>query len=301
MLYSEAFVLLELKAEECTLEMLKKQYRKLALKHHPDKNGNTPASNETFQQLHEAYSLLYEALKDEDGEKEEDGGEKEEETLYASVLKQFVQSVFEAKYTHDVFALARDIVSAGKKVSAQLFDHLPKDTVLQVYSFLSKHRSILHLSNEFIDQLRAMVLHKYDQVEVYKLNPSLVDLLECNFYKLYVGAQLFLVPLWHNECYYDGSGCEIIVLCEPDLPPQVTLDEDNNVCIEATRTMEELCVLFREKKDLDLLDGLLSIPLSQVALRETQRIVLENQGIARHLHHVEQKTNVIVHLTIECT
>ena len=41
-----------------TLEYLKKRYHKLALQNHPDKNGNTIASKETFQKINEAYEVL---------------------------------------------------------------------------------------------------------------------------------------------------------------------------------------------------------------------------------------------------
>ena len=37
--------------QDLTLNYLKKQYRKMALKHHPDKNGNTKESNEKFNLL----------------------------------------------------------------------------------------------------------------------------------------------------------------------------------------------------------------------------------------------------------
>jgi DnaJ-class molecular chaperone len=39
-------------------EYIKKQYHSLALKHHPDKNGNTKESNEKFQKINEAYQYL---------------------------------------------------------------------------------------------------------------------------------------------------------------------------------------------------------------------------------------------------
>ena len=61
--YKDAFDILEIdfthvKYEDLSLEYLKKQYRKLALKHHPDKNGNTHDSNEQFKKINEAYHFL---------------------------------------------------------------------------------------------------------------------------------------------------------------------------------------------------------------------------------------------------
>ena len=61
--HTEAFEILEIDLSESrsnnvSLEYLKKQYKKLALKHHPDKNGNTFESNEKFKQINESYSYL---------------------------------------------------------------------------------------------------------------------------------------------------------------------------------------------------------------------------------------------------
>jgi hypothetical protein len=54
---------------------------------------------------------------------------------------------------------------------------------LNAYVFLSKHRSTLHLNQEIIDAIREKVLRKYEDVEIYKLNPSINDLINNNVYK----------------------------------------------------------------------------------------------------------------------
>src|SRR5919199_6603693 len=42
---------------------IKKQYRRLAAKHHPDKNPNDPKAAETFKAISEAYQTLGDAEK----------------------------------------------------------------------------------------------------------------------------------------------------------------------------------------------------------------------------------------------
>ena len=74
-----------------------------------------------------------------------------------------------------------------------------------IYSFLSKHRNILHISQEILDEIRNIIHKKCNDVVIYKLNPSIDDLFENNIYKLYVDSELYLVPLWHNELYFDCS------------------------------------------------------------------------------------------------
>src|SRR3954470_11343909 len=46
-----------------TQDEIKKQYRKLAAKHHPDKNPNDPRAADTFKAISEAYQTLGDAEK----------------------------------------------------------------------------------------------------------------------------------------------------------------------------------------------------------------------------------------------
>ena len=57
--YKEAFCVLEIDIDnvefkDITLDYLKKKYHKSALQNHPDKNGNTPESNDKFKIIKES-------------------------------------------------------------------------------------------------------------------------------------------------------------------------------------------------------------------------------------------------------
>jgi hypothetical protein len=144
-----------------------------------------------------------------------------------------MKTVFEGKYNDLMSKIVNDIMVAGKKISVKLFDDLDKDTALNIYTFLSNNRSILHLKQDILDSIRSVVVKKYDNVDVYKLNPSITDLLNNNLYKLNINNELFLVPLWHNESYFETrSNSEIMVICEPELDKNITIDDDNNICID---------------------------------------------------------------------
>lgn len=306
--YKDAFEILEIdfirvKYDEISLKYLKKQYHKLALKYHPDKNNNTEESTERFKKINEAYYYLMNEYKNnikDDDDIFETEHEPSEEFMYYNVLQNFIKSVLESKYTDVVFSIIKDILITGKQISLRLFEDLDKDTVLQIYSFLSKYRSIIHINNELIVQLRGIVLSKYNNVEIYKLNPSIDDLMDNNFYKLYVDNQLYLVPLWHNESYFDGSGCEIIVLCDPELPDNIKIDDDNNLYIETEiNSHNELPKLLTQGLDITTYIGKkkISIPLSNLYLKKEQSYKFKNQGISKvknDIYDVKNKSDIIV-------
>jgi len=308
--YKDAFDILEIdfidiKYDEVSLDFLKKQYRKLALKHHPDKNGNTLTSTEKFKKINEAYNYLKREMKIQKPEYYVDPeDEYNDQSIYLNVLKNFIQSVLESKYTDIIFSIISDILTTGKKISIKLFEDLDKDTVLQIYNFLSKYRSIIHFSNELIDKIREIVLSKYDNVEIYRLNPSINDLMDNNFYKLYVDNKLYLVPLWHNESYYDGSGCEIIVICEPELPDGMKLDDDNNLYIETEiSAYNDLPDMLINNQDIsvDIGNKFLSIPLSNLYMKKEQYYRFRRQGISKvkkDIYNINDKSDIIVKVNI---
>jgi curved DNA-binding protein CbpA len=312
--YKNAFEILEIdfvttRYEDLTLEYLKKQYRKLALKNHPDKNGNTLESTEKFKQINEAYNYLKREIKylnketlNNDIKLEED--DLSSSSLYYDILKGFMKTVFEGKYNDILSKIVNDIITAGKKTSVKLFDDLDKDTALNIYTFLSNNRSVLNLSQEILDVIREIVVKKYDNVEVYKLNPSINDIINNNVYKLHVNDDLYLVPLWHNESCFDGSGCEIIVICEPELPENIIIDDDNNLIVTKTiNAKDELpeMLINNTPLTLNIGDKIHSISLCNLYMKREQIYRIKNQGLSKvkkDIYDVSEKTDIIVKIFI---
>jgi hypothetical protein len=305
--YKKAFDILEINTKEIcynelNLHYLKKQYHKLALRNHPDKNGNTLESNEKFKQINEAYDYLKREIRN--FSKDDLDNEESSPFLYFDLLKLFMQNIMEYKYSEIISQIVNEIVCGVKSISLTLFDDLDKDTSLHVYTFLSKYRYILHLHPDILEDIRKIVLQKYDNVRLYKLNPSIDDLFNNNLYKLYVDEKLYLVPLWYNELYFDGSGCEIIVICEPELEQNVKIDDDNNIYIETQIIMNDLFYeKIKENTHIDLQIGEKSfiIPVSELYMKREQYYKIKNQGISKikkDIYDITEKADIIVKIML---
>jgi len=291
--FKTAIDILELDSVNITPELLKKKYHKLALQYHPDKNGNTTESNEKFRDIHEAYELV----------KSEIDHKEEEETslpMYADLIRMFMG---EGNYNVVFTKIITNIVSnyKTKQFISGLFKDLDKDTALSVYSFLTKYNNLFHLSQEVLDELREIVKQKCDNTIVYTLNPSVNDLLEHNVYKLYHENELFLVPLWHSELYFEYGTKEIIVLCEPQLDLGMSIDEDNNFYAEVKIKKNEL--LF-DNSHIQLMIGNknLEIPRQELYMKREQLYRFKGEGVSKikdNIYDVTERADIVIKIIIQ--
>ena len=315
--YKKAFEILEIDTNNTnytniTFELIKKKYHKLALQNHPDKNGNTHESNEKFKQINEAYNYLKREIKiiqNNCDENDDSVNDDQTSSVYFDILKLFIKGLLDGKYNDIFINIVQDIVSGYKKISLKLFDDLDRENAINVYLFLSKYKSILHLSDTSLDEIKSIVIQKYDNVEIYKLNPNINDLLNNNFYKLYVNDKLYLVPLWYNEVYFEKekededenkNNNEIIVLCEPELPEGVKIDDDNNIYIEKIINIQtELPNLVANDESITIEIGDLRyyILVSELSMKREQYYKIKNRGITKpndDVCNVSQKSDIIV-------
>ena len=284
-----ALDILELDSANITTESLKKKYHKLALQYHPDKNGNTPESNERFRQIHEAYELLKREVDDKE--------EEEKLPVYADLIRMFMG---EGNYSAVFIKIVTNIVSncKTKQFISGLFKDLDKDTALGVYSFLTKYNFLFHLSQEILDELRDVVTQKCDNTIVYTLNPSVNDLLEHNVYKLYHENELFLVPLWHSELYFECGPKEIIVLCEPQLDSGMSIDEDNKLLVEVKIDLD----LYRSHIQVTIGNKTFEIPRQELYMKREQLYRFKGQGVSKikdNIYDVTERADIVVKVVVQ--
>lgn len=289
--------------------LLKKQYHKLALLNHPDKNGNTIESNEKFRDINCAYEYMLKEIQYSVETDNEINNDSNNNYQYLDILKLFMGGILDGKY-NDIFVdIIKDIVVGCKNISIKLFEKLDIEMSLNVYSFLSQNKSIFHLNSETLEKVRDILLTKCKDIEIYNLNPTIDDLLENNIYKLYVDKQLFLVPLWHNELYFDyldkntNTTKELIVLCEPSLPDNLFIDENKNIHIEINVTFDDMKDLIVNNNNINCAVGrkVFEICTDKLYMTKTQQYKLVNSGLTRvnnDIYDISIKTDMIVTINL---
>ena len=310
--YKRAIEILEIQTDidinKLNLNYLKKKYHKLALQNHPDKNGNTIESNEKFKLINEAYNYLKREIKYFNIDTYDEELYNEDTPIYPirELLKKFISSFIEDKYTDIMANLIIDIVTGCKKISLKLFEDLDKDKLLNIYTFLSKYKVVLYLNEEILEDIKKIVIQKYSNVLMYKLNPSINDLLNDNIYKLYVNSKLYLVPLWLNESYFDNEENEIIVICEPELPDNIKIDEDNNIYVDIKiDSSSDIIQKIMNCEDIkfNIGDKEIKIPLSNLYMKREQYYRIKNEGLLKQdvidLYNISNKSDIIVKIILE--
>ena len=279
-----------------TYDYVKRKYHKMALKCHPDKNGNTKEATQRFQRITNAYNYLITELElkpEFNQDKHEDfvssssfKDNKNDSQLYTSLLSVFLAGILnvDAKTMPDLLVrIVKDIVLNGTKViSTKIIDDLDKEKSLELYNFLNKYKHILYITPETLEFVSSLIKEKYKNDRVYILNPSIDDLLDNNIYKLYVDEQLYLAPLWHNELYFeDQDKNDIIVLCVPQLPEDITIDENNNIHCNLLVAFEK-DMLLNQKQNLNVNIGkhILNIPIDKLYMKKEQKYIIKGEGIS---------------------
>ena len=279
--------------------ILKKRYRKLALQYHPDKNNNDAMSVEVFQKLHDAYTFMQSSVgMASTADPIETAGSGGDAKDYGATLNLFMEAFLNS---HNVsFAdIIKDIVMFGyKKLSLGLFENIDKYNASEILLFITKYRGILHIDAETIAGVKDIVTKKFENDQLYILNPSLADMLQTNVYKLSVGGQTYFVPLWHNEVYFDGDQGDIIVKCIPSLPASMFIDYNNALHVEIERKFS--VSLFDTRSIAFQIEGM-DLQIDNLVFKRVHTYHLRNVGLSyineEDIYSVDMKAGIYVKVT----
>ena len=315
-----------------SLKQLNKRYHLLALKHHPDKahvndeggdgNGGDGDRDAKFKEINDAHKRVrdyfYSGCSDHDTEINIDTG-------YDSILQLFLKTIIVkitatsplAPDSNAIQSIIHGIMTKGIQSSVKIFRTMDKNTSIMIYDILSKNQELFGISREIMDELTCIIEEKTSTDMVVHLNPSLSDMLLDRVYILNEGGHSYYIPLWHTELHFkrtvsanlheveDVSG-EIIVLCEPELPDNITIDDDNNIYISLDVNIQELFVKQVLPVVVDDVHGFVyylhacDVTLSSYNTAGRQRILLRDVngvagsgGIAKWNHHQSDVYKVI--------
>ena len=225
---------------------IKKAYRLLALRHHPDKNGDP----HIFMLVKDAYEYLIDTPTD---------------SGYTSILDALMQN---ERFNNIITQIVM-------KAEVKLFASISPVKRSAIFKILVLYKDYLHLSDEFLKGCSEILNKPRDQVvvtEYYVLNPSLNDLFGQCVYKL--DGQEEYIPLWHRRVVID----HMVVDCAFDLPEWIHIDDDNNVYMTVKREISK--ILKAGSLHIDVGPGLV-IDGSNIRVVAEQCIKLAGQGIPK--------------------
>jgi hypothetical protein len=262
---------------QITPDLLKRQYRLKALRYHPDKNPS-PDANDQFLLVREAYEYL------------SDHNSPIENLSYVDLLKEFLNN--KSPIIHIIISKLSQMC---EEKAFNLINSIDKLILMDIYKLLIANREILYIPDIFIEEIRKILISKSQGDERIILNPSLDDLWKDNLYKLSIDERIYLIPLWHHELVYDNSGCDLYVKCNPILPDNVEIDENNNIIVSLEYNVSDL--LKTDKMNVLLGGREFSFRPEELRMLKRQQLTYTGIGISRikpqNIYDVTSRSDVI--------
>ena len=291
---------------DITLDTLKRHYKMKALQYHPDKNKSVDASAK-FQEIHDAYEYLmrYQGYW-ETGDTNElnetcDDKHSPERAGYQWILEAFLKTILKEESRSSLYyTILNRIAMTCEKKALDTLSKLEKSTLFKTYEILMKYKDSLHFSESFLKRVLELIQEKVKGDECIILNPTIDDLIENNLFKLTMQDEMYIIPLWHHELVYDVSGNDLYVKCNPMLPENITIDEDNNLHIHLTLKISDIWE--KEWVDIEMGQHKINVSSSHFKVMKHQIVLLAKQGITKinvvDIYDITQKSDVYLNVTM---
>lgn len=286
---NEAIEILNLNDEKICELNIKKKYRVLALLYHPDKNKNEDA-NEKFQKINEAYNCLME------------NGNANKEVSYKDLIFDFLENHFDIKDNNikeQIYIYIEKNINSF--IQYLLLKYFNDNNLINIYRLIEKFENNINIfDNKLINKIKSTIINRVSNIEQIILNPILSDLLEDNIYKFNYKNEIYYIPLWHEELIYDYNESEFIIKIEPNLPENISLDNNNNLLIDLEYNIRD--IWDREEISFYLKGKEFKLIKKNLTLRKMQKVILKNQGISRidhnNIFNNKNRSDIIINLNL---
>jgi hypothetical protein len=113
--------------------------------------------------------------------------------------------------------------------------------------------------------------------------------------------------LWYNESYFYSKNLnkEIIVFCEPELPLNMEINEDNELNINLKINPQQLLLLLKEEKNnftFHIGEKVFEIPIDALVFSKYQLYRIKGQGLTiineKDIYDINNKSDIIVHVEL---
>ena len=259
---------------EMNVSLLKKQYHKMALKHHPDKNPHDTYATHHFQEIQDAYQFLLKYVQSPQTTINEP-------TTFKSMMRVWLEEYLHSGAgKHQLLIILSKLASMAETAGLDYLTNIEVGMLEKVAEFAKLHQDVFHLSDTFLQKLDALVAEKRADVKVVTLNPTLDDLLNQHLYKMHYGGEVFVIPVWHSVLEYDLSGGRTMwVECYPILPEYVRIDEHNNLHVDLEFDLGEIWDKTAISFTLGQSHTYHLYPSTQLNCISQQQVVLKHCGI----------------------
>lgn len=282
---------------------VKRNYYKLSLKWHPDKNTSIN-STKKFQEIAEAYEFLKIYL-DLENSNETNETNKDD---FLNMCNHFLSSLIETTKTmtgnkitnEQIMNILKQLTTKCEKVSIKLFEGIDKESSILLFNYLVSYADILKISQETLNEIKNVIELKMKNDNIIILNPNIENLLNDEVYVLTFEDKTYYIPLWHNELIYDTTKGKLIVKIEPELPPHLEIDDNNNIIVNLTTKINSLLV--NEKLIFKLGEKVFQMTSENLRIKKKQQFFLKNKGLTRinysELYNIKKKADIIVNLEL---
>ena len=267
--------------------LIKRQYKRLALKWHPDK-CKEPNATDMYCSIKTARDYLLESPSDTYATTHVNTAMMFFETLYNN--KEFQRSVLKP--------LLNRIVAMCETKAGEFIDELDEKQANLLLSLLQQNKDVLNLSDDFFSNRKI----KNKSIANIVINPCLTDLFELNVYKMKRDDNdtFIYIPLWAPKNVFDGG---YTVYCLPDLPNHIWIDEDNGLHVEQKCLLEDLLKNNGFVVDLPEKKPPIFVNKETVYLKDNQIICLEGRGLpslknSNHCLDVDKCAPLYIHLEL---